>query len=62
MMSFAKEILERKKTSVLHVNIRQMKSEVEFEFYLYTLIELIENHEDVEKKITLEGVLNLHTR
>lgn len=39
-----------------------MKSEVEFEFYLYTLIELIENHEDVEKKITLEGVLNLHTR
>jgi len=39
-----------------------MKKDSDFEFYVYTFNDLIENREDIEKRVILEGVLNLHIR
>ena len=47
---------------VMKISLRSFRRISDFELYIYQLIDMIENREDIVNKIKLEGYLLFHSR
>jgi hypothetical protein len=53
-------LIQKRTWTYIKMHVKHFKKDTDVETYIITLIDLIENREEPEKKIILEGIVKYH--